>query len=114
MSLVIRGGIPRVQRLTVDTTGAAVAPPFPVNYIQIRNLGAEVVRISFTTEDFAAAPSEPNYRTLAATASPEDAASVWEGPAEMVYPNNSATSDGIFLRAEANNTTVEVVFYQKR
>lgn len=97
MSLEIRGGVPRVQRIAV---AGDTYVPFPsiIKYLRIANQGAQALRVFFTKADLDAAP-QVDYVTVAATSG------VWEGPVE---------ASGIWLDVASGSTTAEVVSFQRR
>ena len=104
--MTVRGGVPRIQRVTVNSTGRRFTPNgghtdpsvgrynFTTEYIQIRNVGANPVNVFFLEEDFS---NDVNYIAIAASGS-------WEGPAEL----------NAYWMKSASGTTVEVVAFQRR
>ena len=96
MAFENRGGIPRVFRASIPTTGRPHDPKFTSKFLQISNEGANVLRVYFTKEDFDA---DANYIALAATIG------FYEGPAEV---------QTVWFRAVAGATDVVAIFYQRR
>lgn len=98
----VRGGIPRVFRVSIPTAGRMHAPPFYTSYIVARNRGANVIRMYFTEADFDA---NENYVELLAAAAATPNSDVWEGPCEL---------EKIWFRAITAASTIELVAFQRR
>lgn len=101
-----KGAPPRTRHLAVATTGLTAAGDgyyrFPAlsTHVQIQNLGANVLRVYFTADDYTA---DTNYVQIpaVATATP----GFWEGPALLA---------GIWVRSVTGATTAGVtVFIQQ-
>lgn len=98
MSIDTRGGVPRVFRATITTSGYGTPGhrfPMVSKYVQIRNSGSNVLRIYFLEEDYTA---DANYVSIAN-------ATYWEGPAEL---------ERIWLRSVTGDTDIEIVSYCRR
>lgn len=93
--LTVRGGVAAVRRVAVDGTGRRYTLPFTTLFLQVRNVGANPLRVFVTAEDFAA---DVDFVSIAA-------GSAWEGPAEL---------GDVWLKGDGGNTTAEVVAYQRR
>lgn len=102
MTLVqTRGGIPRVVRATIDTTGRKVKLPFFTGYVVARNKGANVIRMYFLEQDF---DDDANYVELpvAAATAPHGE---WVGPAE---------ADDLWFRGVVGSSDLELTVFQRR
>lgn len=101
MSFEWRGGIPRVRRETVDTTGRAYPfdPPGTSKWVRLRNLSAaalEVVRVYFTQADFDA--NTDGYMELRA-------GDIIREPLE---------AERLWLRSQSGTPTVEITVLHRR
>lgn len=114
MSFELYGGIPRIRRASISITGDGYgAPVDPIrapyigktNYLQIYNVGANVLQVYFTKTDFDAGV---NYKTVAATSG------VWEGPASLEDGQEPRSQPLVWLKAVSGATTAEIVFYHRR
>ena len=91
----VRGGVMRIRRETVDSTGRQYNFPFTTNWVQVRNEGdTNAVRIFATQEDFDA---DANFIQV-------DADMMWEGPQE---------TKGVLLKSPSG-TDVVIVGFQRR
>jgi len=98
--MTIRGGVPDVQKRTIDSTGEKVVLPFMANYLQIFT-ATEAVKVYFEELDFTRGE---NFLLVPVGAATHPWG--WEGPAEIGefwLQSNSAT-----------DATVTVVGYQRR
>jgi hypothetical protein len=87
-----------VFRATITTSGYGTpGHRFPAvsKHVQIRNSGANVLRVYFLEEDYTA---DANYLEVAAT-------SFWEGPAEL---------ERIWLRSVTGDAAIEIVSFCRR
>ena len=100
----VRGGLPVVERITVDTTGEGRIPPMVTKWVQVSNEGANALRIFFTSADFDAAEG---YIELAASTG------FYEGPAEIGVggPNGR---DKLWLKGVGGDADVVLVWYLRR
>jgi len=98
--LEIRGGVPRVRRETVDTTGRGYRLPFWCKYLIIRAT-SNPCRMYFTEDDWT---NDVNYVLVpvAAAATPHGE---WQGPVE---------AQEVWLRGEGGSSNVELVVFQRR
>ncbi len=102
MSVVqIRGGVPRVIRETIDTTGRFYRFPFTTMHVTIRNRGGAQLQIYLTEEDFL---NDVNFISLPATSASYPDSS-WDGPAELC---------GVWMKTAAATVIAEVIAYQRR
>ena len=107
MSVVqIRGGVPHVVRDTIDTTGRMVHFPFYLFHLQIRNKGANVVRMYFTQLDYT---NDVNYVEVP-VASPTYPYGEFEGPVETTAGDH----EDIWLKSITGSSAIELVGYQRR
>ena len=108
MSMGSLAGLPKVFRFTaansraITTTGVAWAIPFTIKYLQVRNIGANIVRIYFEQETFDANGNDGFVELTAAGG----ARTLFEGPVQFKGIQNN-----ILLRSTVGNTDVEVVAY---
>lgn len=96
-----RGGVPRVIRDSVSTTGRRYSFPFYTFYLKARNKGANIVRMYFTEDDFTADANYVEIPVAAAT----DPYGQWEAPTEL---------QAVWLKAITAATNVELVIFQRR
>ncbi len=100
--LQTRGGIPRVFRDSIDTTGRDHSLPFTSSFVIARNRGTtDIVRMYFLEDDF---DNDENYveLTIPSAATPYGE---WSGPVE---------AQKLWFRAAAGSEPVEVVVFQRR
>ena len=101
-------GFPKVFRFTsansraVTTGGVSWAIPFTIKFLQVKNAGANPVRLYFETDTYAANGTD-GFVELAAGGSAGD---YFEGPVQFKGLQNS-----ILLRAVGGSTDVVVVAY---
>ena len=98
MAVELRGGIPRVFRGTIQTTGYDTAGhrfAAVTKYVRIRNYGANVLRVYFLEEDYT---NDAGYLEVAN-------GTVVEGPMEL---------ERIWLRAVSGATDVEILSFARR
>ena len=101
-------GLPKVFRFTaansraVTTAGLAWAIPFTIKFLQVRNTGANPVRIYFERETFDANGTD-GFIELTATGGAND---YFEGPVQLKTIQNN-----LLLRSVTGNTDVVVVAY---
>ena len=137
MSVQLRGGTPRAVRLTaasrrgtVTTAGIPVtcevtpqAPAGRTNYVRIRNLGANPIRVYFTEAYFTADGPE-GYVTVDA-AGAVNGRDVLDGPMDIdddQQPNKATPPIAvrnqsrpiIYLRGAGGSSDCEVLFYHRR
>lgn len=95
--LTVRGGIPRVYRMTIDETGVGWDFQFTTNWLKIR-ASTNPVRMYFTEDDY---DNDEAYVLV-----PEGDRG-WEGPAE---------ADKVWLRCPVGGSTseVEMIAFQRR
>ena len=108
MSLELRGGIPTIYNITIDTTGREIHEVGQTQFIQIYNTNDELLHIFFREDDFAA---DDNLLIL-----PIDVG-FWEGPARFASRatgGDASNLNKLFLKAAANTTTVTIVTYHSR
>ena len=96
----VRGGVPRVQRLTIDTTGREVPLPFYSLHVKIRVL-TNPCQLYFTPESFGGGA---DYVLIPIPAA-ETPYGEWEGPVE---------AQSLWLKGVGGNSTVELVAFQRR
>lgn len=100
----VRGGIPRVRRLTVLTSGQEVTLPFFTSYLILRvpSTAGNPCRLFFTEADF---NDDENYVEVAVAAA-EYTAGEWQGPVE---------ADNVWVKGGGGTSTgVELVVFQRR
>jgi hypothetical protein len=102
-----QGGVPRVLRTSIDTTGREVPVGRAINdpkvgvykftsqYLQITNTDANACRIYFLEEDFS---EDEHYIELAASGG------VWEGPAELVR---------FWAKSQVGASVLQIVAFQR-
>lgn len=101
-------GLPKVFRFTaansraVTTGGVSWAIPHTIKFLQVRNTGANPVRLYFETATFVANGTD-GFVELAAGGSAGD---FFEGPVQF-----KGLESSILLRAVGGNTDVVVVAY---
>jgi hypothetical protein len=98
--LTVRGGVPRVFRLTIDGVGRPVSLPWWCNYLIVRNATA-TCRLYFHAEDFAA---DENYVLLPLPAATTPNGE-WQGPVE---------AESLWLKSDGAASDVELVAFQRR
>jgi len=96
-----RGGVPRVIRESVTTTGRRYSFPFYTSYLVARNKGANIIRMFFTEADFTANANYVEIPVAAAT----DPHGEWDGPTEL---------QAVWLKALTAATNLELVIFQRR
>lgn len=100
--LQARGGIPRVFRATIGTSGQKHSFPFQTFYIVARNVGSSnALRIFFTEDDF---DNDANYVTLPVPAT-ENPNGEWQGPVE---------AKEIWVKGVGGDGDLELVAFQRR
>jgi len=107
MSLMtMRGGIPRVWRGAIDSTGRKRQFSFYCNYLQVRLPGSpsnEPCKMYFTEDDF---DNDENYVTIQLSSS-DTPYGEFQGPVEI--------SEAWFRCATSGGTSnIELVIYQRR
>jgi len=96
MSFQARGGIPRIMRETVTTTGALYRFPALSTHVQLRAT-TNPVRVYATAKDFT---DDANYWTVA------------PGTAEML--DGPLEDEGLHLRATGGDAAVEILIYIRK
>ena len=104
MSLVRRGGVPRIVRISAPTAGTDEAvPPQATQHVQVRNTDStNALRIYATEADFTA---DINYIELAA-------GEIWDAPAEICGMTGTLT-DRLWLRGQVATVVAEIVWFLK-
>ena len=98
--LEIRGGVPRVFRASIDTTGRKHRFSFTSKWLKLR-VAINPCRVYFTKEDFDA---DEGY-VVVPVPSAQAPHGEWEGPVE---------ADEIWLRGDGGSSDVELVAFQRR
>lgn len=98
--LSTRGGVPRVLRLSVDSTGRRYPLPFLTNYILVRN-SVSTCRMYFKEVDFT---GDVNYVALPLP-DPQTPHGEWQGPVE---------AKELWFKSDAvGGSQVELVVFQR-
>ena len=106
MVATVRGGVPVIRRITVDTSGQKVRLPFYLLFLKIRNQGANPARVYFTEQDF---DNDENYIVVPIIAA-ETPHGEWEGPVET----HEGARANIYVRGDGGSTDLEIVLFQRR